>query len=153
MKTILAENEGKPVTRGEWLWLRKLAYHVAWQEKEWAEYPAREAARWAAYYADQGASDEPDEDDDPPQMDDPAPPREPHTCQIKWINEHGETPDNNPPIGRVRCKLYRWRMGVRQPDFDWSQWYNICADHAMRLADPDRADWEFEPLPDVEAQS
>lgn len=77
-------------------------------------------------------------------------------CQIRWIDDMtGEpTPDDNPAIGRVRCKQYRYSVRTvagrpwREPwvPGEWSEWYTICAEHAKQLSKPDMVDWEFEPL-------
>lgn len=137
----------KDGSENERLWRRKLRAYATWQEKSRAEY----AARGSVHY--EGAKSEPDDDEalGKPIEGDAAHALsqgvKPKTCEIKWVSKPGcETAkDNNPSIGRVRCKLYRLRAGVRQPDFDWTRWFEICADHAMQLADPDMADWEFEP--------
>lgn len=69
-------------------------------------------------------------------------------CEIQWIDDNGKlTPDDNPPIGRVRCKLYQYeRMTtIRKPwQGDWSRWFNICAEHAKLLSRPDMKEWEFD---------
>lgn len=66
-------------------------------------------------------------------------------CEIKWIDDKGNpTPDDNLPIGRVRCKMFDWRMGVKQSTFIWSRWFTICENHAKRLSDAEMDIWEFE---------
>ena len=62
-------------------------------------------------------------------------------CEIAWIDKNGKpTPDDNIATGRVRCRLSPKTV------FLYSMWYNICAEHAKRLSDPDMDEWEFEPL-------
>ena len=76
-------------------------------------------------------------------------------CDIQWINDKGEpTPDDNPPIGRVRCKMYTYEgfNCIRKPwvEGDYTAWFSICAEHVKVLNRPDMADWELEPLRDYE---
>ena len=71
-------------------------------------------------------------------------------CEIQWVDAGGApTKDDNPPIGRVRCRQYRYVFGRRQ---EWSgetsRWFTICAEHAKQLAEPGMDIWEFERAPD-----
>jgi hypothetical protein len=70
-------------------------------------------------------------------------------CQIQWIDASGApTPDDNPAIGRVRCKFYPYAMGRKRPwRGDWSRYFGICADHGKRLGESGMDIWQFEPLP------
>lgn len=66
-----------------------------------------------------------------------------HTCQIKWIDENGNpTADDNPAIGRVRCKGRVEQHHGRALTFETSHWFYICADHAKRMRDPGMHIWE-----------
>jgi hypothetical protein len=69
------------------------------------------------------------------------------TCQIKWIDKHGNpTPDNNPAIGRCRTIARYQMIAGRNLFFDASEWFNICAEHARQLTDKGMHIWEFEPF-------
>lgn len=69
------------------------------------------------------------------------------TCEIKWIDEHGNpTPDDNPAIGRVRTIDRTERYGGRSIHFPASRWFCICAEHAKQLGDAGMHIWVFEPL-------
>jgi hypothetical protein len=80
------------------------------------------------------------------------------TCQIKWIDKKTSkpTPDNNPSVGRVRCKHY---YPHTHPDpnkagqfMEYSDYYHICAQHADRMMTESLHNWEWEPriLEDME---
>lgn len=76
-------------------------------------------------------------------------------CEIQWIDDKGNpTPDDNAPVGRVRCKLYSYeRMATmtRKPwAGDWSAWFSICEEHAKQLTRPDMGDWTFEAVKNYE---
>jgi len=60
-----------------------------------------------------------------------------NTCEIKWVDAQGNpTPDNNPSIGRVRCKARVQQFHGRALQFSESAWFHICAEHAKRLDGP-----------------
>ena len=71
-------------------------------------------------------------------------------CQIKWIGKDGvSTQDDKPAIGRVRCKQFKVAKYSGQSTGEmtgYSQWFDICADHAKRLNDPGMEIWEFQAL-------
>lgn len=76
-------------------------------------------------------------------------------CEVQWIDDKGNpTPDDNPPVGRVRCKVYGYERGFpmqRKPwAGDWSRWFTICAEHAKTLNEPDMIDWFFESVRNYE---
>ena len=67
------------------------------------------------------------------------------TCQIQWIDDHGNpTPDSNPAIGRVRVASYSRMFHGRMIHFPTTQWFCICAEHAKRLGDDGMDIWTFE---------
>lgn len=69
------------------------------------------------------------------------------TCQIKWIDEAGQsTADTNPAIGRVMMKARVDQIGGRGVRFEASDWFNICECHAKRLGDRGMHNWVFEAL-------
>lgn len=88
-----------------------------------------------------------------------------HTCQIMWIDKHGNsTPDDNPAIGRVMVREHTVkldmvddphdpRIGVINPEvtIPASRWYYICAQHARQLTDPGMENWVFESFTEGQA--
>ena len=75
-------------------------------------------------------------------------------CSIKWINPSVNflpTPDDNDAVGQVRRKAYTHKFSDGETiDFDDTEWYNICAEHAKRLKDLDLKHWEFKPYENQE---
>jgi hypothetical protein len=70
-----------------------------------------------------------------------------NTCQIRWINDHGDTtPDDNPAVVRVRTVARVEQIGGRGVKFAASDWFGICAEHAKRLNDRGMHIWECEAL-------
>jgi hypothetical protein len=66
------------------------------------------------------------------------------TCQIKWIDDNGQsTADTNPAIGFARTKDHVQQLHGRGIHFPASQWFAICACHAERLNDAGMHIWEF----------
>lgn len=66
------------------------------------------------------------------------------TCEILWVDANGPTPDENPSIGRVRCKGRTEQHHGRAITFEASPWYHICAKHAERMNEPGMHHWEWE---------
>lgn len=79
-------------------------------------------------------------------------------CEIQWFDERGQpTPDDNPPIGRVRTKAATlttvWHERAeggavrkeRTLHMPAGEWLRVCTEHANRLRDPDKVEmWEWE---------
>lgn len=75
-------------------------------------------------------------------------------CQIRWIGRDGQpTPDTNIAIGRVRTTHADTNDRLRfKGDPAWarpvqpSEWFNICAEHAKQLDQPNmiNAGWEWQ---------
>lgn len=77
-----------------------------------------------------------------------APPMSKHTCQISWIDDHGNpTPDENEAVAQVRLPAHVAQINGRGGKIDTSEWFNICAEQRKQLADPDMHLWEERPLP------
>jgi hypothetical protein len=71
------------------------------------------------------------------------------TCRIQWIDESGNpTPDSNTAIGWARTYEHdlAWGNG-RTYHHDASEWFPICAEHALRLSRPGMWMWEFKAMP------
>lgn len=67
------------------------------------------------------------------------------TCQIPWIDVQGNpTPDSNPAVARARPKAPVEQYHGRAIQFDQSQWFYICAEHAKQLSEPGMEIWECE---------
>ena len=65
------------------------------------------------------------------------------TCQISWIDAHGNpTPDTNPAIGVVTCHSRSFPKTGSKP-------YFICAEHAKRLSDLELCDWRLHAPEDI----
>ena len=76
-------------------------------------------------------------------------------CEIQWIGKDGKpTPDDNPPIGRVRCKVYGYERGFHNARLrwagDWSRWFTICEEHAKTLSESDMVEWMYQPVENYE---
>ena len=71
-------------------------------------------------------------------------------CAIQWIDDHGKpTPDTNEAIGIVYREAYVSQYpsavnGVIQ--FERSEDFPICAEHAKQLKNPGMEHWHFQPL-------
>jgi hypothetical protein len=67
------------------------------------------------------------------------------TCKIQWVDADGQpTPDNNPAIGRVMLPPRVLQIQGRGVQFDASDWFPICAEHAKRLSEPGMEHWIFD---------
>jgi len=72
------------------------------------------------------------------------------TCAIQWIDDNGKpTPDNREAIGTVYREAYITQYpsavnGVIQ--FERSEDFLICAEHAKQLKNPGMEHWHFQPL-------
>jgi hypothetical protein len=137
MEENVRASAGLSLSANEWLWLEKQRAHLRWHTKQLR----REELALSRPLPEPAVDEDDDEESEafPPQEIEQAH-AGPKPCEIKWGHA-----DNNLPIGRVRRKMHRWRNGVHQAEFDWTRWFEICADHATQLPSrEDREDWEFE---------
>src|SRR5205823_5999064 len=78
-------------------------------------------------------------------------------CAIRWIDSHGNpTPDDNVAIGYVYREAYRLIVpdAVRgYIDYERTEDFPICSEHAKRLAETDMHRWHFVPLTSFPAPS
>ena len=72
-------------------------------------------------------------------------------CAIRWIDSHGNnpTPDASEAIGYVYREAYRLTVPDAVKgyiDYERTEDFAICADHAKRLAETDMHRWHFVPI-------
>lgn len=67
-------------------------------------------------------------------------------CEIKWVVDGVPTPDDNEAVGRVQCGKRVEQHHGHAIAFSASPWFNICAEHVARLAEPGMHIWHFEPF-------
>ena len=71
-------------------------------------------------------------------------------CAIRWIDSTGKaTPDSNEAIGYVYREAYRLIVPDAvngRIDYERTEDFPICADHAKRLDETDMHRWHFLPL-------
>ena len=68
-------------------------------------------------------------------------------CQIRWIDSHGKpTPDDREAIGYVYREAYRLTVPDAVNgyiDYERTEDFLICSDHAKRLDEPGMYHWHF----------